>query len=126
MNCNYVDLDQWVGSVVITKQLLDRYEPQVFRDYKNRISRFNEAGWSFSSFGGHKRVIEKLEAFCHEEYNKEKFKEEKHLKKCMETGTDLFDRKIRKKKVDKNFFPKDLLKLMEENPTFYFKSGATI
>ena len=44
----------------------------------------------------------------------------------METGTDLFDRKIRKKKVDKNFFPKDLLKLMEENPTFYFKSGATI
>ena len=46
--------------------------------------------------------------------------DEEHLKKCMETGADLFDRKVNKKKVSKNFFPKDLLKLMEENPTFYF------
>ena len=43
-----------------------------------------------------------------------------HLKKCMETGSDLFGRKVNKKKVGKNFFPKDLLKLMEENSTFYF------
>ena len=28
--------------------------------------------------------------------------------------------------VDKSFFPKDLLKLMEENPTFYFSSNTTI
>ena len=76
LNCNYVDLEQWIGSVIITKQLINKYEPQVFRDYKNRISRFNDAGWSFSSFGGVKRVREKLEAFCHEEYNKEKYKEE--------------------------------------------------
>ena len=44
----------------------------------------------------------------------------------METGADLFDRKIKKKKVDKNFFPKELLKLMEENPVFYFNSNVTI
>ena len=120
LNCNYLHLEPWIGSVVITKQLIDKYEPQLFRDYKNRISRFNEAGWSFSSFGGVKKIREKLEAFCHEEYNKEKYKDETHLKKCMETGADLFDRKVNNKKVDKNFFPKDLLKLMEENPTFYF------
>ena len=120
LNCNYLHLEPWIGSVVITKQLIDKYEPQVFRDNKNRISCFNEAGWSFSSFGGVKKVREKLEAFCHEEYNKEKYKDEAHLKKCMETGADLFDRKVNKKKVSKNFFPKDLLKLMEENPTFYF------
>ena len=125
LNCNYVDLEQWIGSVIITKQLIDRYEPQVFRDYKNRISRFNDSGWSFSSFGGVKRVREKLEAFCHEEYNKEQYKEEKHLKKCMESGADLFNRKINKKKVDKNFFPKDLLKLMEENSDFYFNSNTS-
>jgi len=126
LNCNYLDLEQWIGSVAITKQLIDKYEPQVFRDYKNRISHFTDAGWSFSSFGGVKRVREKLEAFCHEEYNKEKYKDEVHLKKCMETGLDLFDRKVNKKKVDKNFFPKELLKLMKENPAFYFSPSTTI
>ena len=120
LDCNYLHLEPWIGSVVITKQLIDKYEPQVFRDYKNRISCFNEAGWSFSSFGGVGKVREKLEAFCHEEYNREKYKDEMHLKKCMETGADLFGRKVNKKKVGKNFFPKDLLKLMEENSTFYF------
>ena len=126
LNCNYLDLEQWVGSVVITKQHMDKYEPQVFRDYKNRISCFKDAGWSFSSFGGVKRVRKKLEAFCHEEYNREKYKDEIHLKRCMETGADLFNRKVNKKKIDKNFFPKDLLKLMEKNPAFYFGSNATI
>ena len=126
LNCNYLNLEQWVGSVAITKKLIDKYEPQVFRDYKNRISRFIDAGWSFSSFGGPKKVREKLEAFCHEEYNKEKYKDEAHVEKCIETGSDLFGRKVEKKKVDKNFFPKDLLKLMEENPTFYFSSNTTI
>ena len=98
LNCNYLDLEQWIGSVVITKQHIDKYEPQVFRDYKNRISRFNEAGWSFSSFGGVERVREKLESFCHEEFNIKKYKEEAHLKKCMETGSDLFERKVNKKR----------------------------
>tara|TARA_B110000438_G_scaffold188036_1_gene179691 strand:- start:1254 stop:2087 length:834 start_codon:yes stop_codon:yes gene_type:complete len=125
LNCNYLDLEEWIGSVILTKQLIEKYEPQIFRDYKNRISHFTEAGWSFSSFGGPKRIREKLEAFCHEEYNKEEYKSEIHLKKCIETGADLFDRKVNKKKVDKNFFPKDLLKLMEENPDFYFNSNTS-
>ena len=98
LNCNYLNLEQWIGSVAITKKLIDKYEPQVFRDYKNRISCFNEAGWSFSSFGGIKKVREKLEAFCHEEYNKEKYKDEAHVEKCIETGSDLFGRKVEKKK----------------------------
>ena len=125
LNCNYLDSEKWIGSVALTNQLIEKYEPQVFRDYKNRISHFTEAGWSFSSFGGVKRIREKLEAFCHEEYNKEKYKTESHLTKCIETGTDLFGRKVNKKKVDKDFFPEDLLKLMEENPDFYFNSNAS-
>ena len=126
LNCKFLDLEKWIGSVVITSQLIEKYEPQIFRDYKNRISRFIDAGWSFSSFGGVERVRAKLEAFCHEEYNKEEYKREEHLKKCMETGSDLFNRQTNKKRIDKNFFPDDLLKLMKENPTFYFGSNATI
>ena len=48
------------------------------------------------------------------------------VRKCIQTGSDLFNRKVKKKKVDKNFFPKDLLKLMEENQNFYFSSKTTI
>ena len=125
LDCNYLDLDEWIGSVVVTNQLIEKYEPQVFRDYKNRISHFSEAGWSFSSFGGLKRIREKLEAFGHVELNKEEYKNTEHFKRCIETGSDLFNRKINKKKIDKNFFPQDLLKLMEENSSFYFNTNTS-
>jgi len=120
LNCNYLSLEKWIGSVIVTKQLLDNYEPQVFRDHKNRISRFIEAGWSFSSFGGVKRIKEKFEAFAHEEYNKAEYTSEEHIRKSAELGVDLFYREVEKKKIGKDFFPKDLLKLMEQNPKFYF------
>ena len=126
LNCNFLEMERWVGSVVITKELIDKYEPQIFRDLRKRISRFTEAGWSFSSFGGVKRIREKIESICHEEYNKEKYKNEEHLKKCIETGSDLFKKKVKKKQVNKNFFPKDLLNLMEKNSNFYFGSKTTI
>jgi len=126
LNCNFLELERWVGSVAATKKLIDRYEPQIFRDLRKKISRFTDAGWSFSSFGGAKRVREKIESFCHEELNKETFKNETHLKTCVETGKDIFNRQVKKRKIDKNFFPKDLLKLMEENSTFYFGSNTTI
>ena len=44
----------------------------------------------------------------------------------METGLDLFKRKSNKKKIEENYFTKDLLKLMKENQSFYFGSNATI
>ena len=125
LNCKYLSLEKWIGSIVTTKELIEKYQPQIFRDNKNRISRFTEAGWSFSSFGGVSRVREKFEAFAHEEYNKEKFINETHIKKSSELGTDLFYRDVKKKQINKNFFPKDLLKLMEKNPTFYFGSDTT-
>ena len=54
-----LSLEKWIGSIIITKELVEKYEPQIFRDNKNRISRFTQAGWSFSSFGGTRRVREK-------------------------------------------------------------------
>jgi len=126
LNCNFLNLERWVGSVVTTKELIDKYGPQSFRNHRDKISSFNKAGWSFSSFGGSNRVREKFEAFAHEEYNNEKFKSETHIKNCLEKGSDLFHRNIKKKKIDNNFFPKDLLKLMELNSTFYFGPKTTL
>ena len=38
LDCNYLNEEQWIGSVVTTKKLIDKYEPQIFRDNKNKIS----------------------------------------------------------------------------------------
>ena len=79
-----------------------------------------DSGWSFSSFGGPTKIKEKFEAFAHKEYNDDKFKNIEHIANCQKTGSDLFHRKVETVKIDKNFFPKDLLILMEKNSKFYF------
>ena len=120
LNCNYLNLERWIGTIATTKELIDKYEPQIFRDNKSRISTFNNAGWSFSSFGGVEKVRVKFEAFAHEEFNNEKYKNKNHIVECFENGSDLFHREIKKRKIKKNFFPINLLKLMDTNPNYYF------
>ena len=104
-------------------KLCNAFSPHRFRRFRNRISHLSDSGWSFSSFGGPERIREKFEAFAHKEYNNDKFKSVEHIANCQSTGADLFHRKVKSRKVEKSFFPKDLLKIMEQNPTFYFGSN---
>ena len=120
IDCNYLSLESWRGSIVTTVELCNTFSPHQFRRARNRISHFTDSGWSFSSFGGPSRVKEKLESIAHTEFNNEKYKNSEHIINCQKTGADLFHRKIKKKKIEKNFFPKDLLELMDENSIFYF------
>ena len=120
VDCNYLSLESWRGSIVTTMQLCNAFSPHQFRRARNRISHFTDSGWSFSSFGGPSRVREKLESIAHTEFNNDKYKNPEHIVNCQKTGADLFHRKIKKKKIEKNFFPKDLLELMDQNPIFYF------
>ena len=120
IDCNYLRQESWRGSIVTTMKICNVYSPHKLRRYRNRISHLTDSGWSFSSFGGPEKVKEKFEAFAHKEYNDDKYKNAKHIENCQKTGSDLFHRKVKTIKVDKNFFPKELLKLMEENSKFYF------
>ena len=120
VDCNFLRLESWLGSIATTMQLSNKYSPHQHRSDKEKISHFNDAGWSFSSFGGPEKIKEKFEAFAHKEYNKEKFKNIDHIINCQKTGADLFHRNTQTRKVSKNFFPKDLLELMEKNYNFYF------
>ena len=123
IDCNYLRLESWRGSIVTTMKLCNAFSPHRFRRFRNRISHLSDSGWSFSSFGGPERIREKFEAFAHKEYNNDKFKSVEHIANCQSTGADLFHRKVKSRKVEKSFFPKDLLKIMEQNPTFYFGSN---
>ena len=120
LDCNYLRLESWRGSIVATMKICSEFSPQKFRRLRNRISHFTDGGWSFSSFGGYERVKEKIESYAHSEHNNDKFKNPEHIAHCQRTGADLFHRKVQSKKVERNFFPRDLLILMEQNPMFYF------
>lgn len=124
IDCNFLRLESWIGSIVTTVQKCNAFSPHEFRRARYKISHFGDSGWSFSSFGGANKIKEKLESIAHTEFNNEKFKNEIHIKNCQKTGADLFHRTVQSKRIDKSFFPKDLLKLMEENPTFYFGSNG--
>jgi len=124
IDCNFLKLESWRGSIITTIQICNVYSPQRLRRSRNRISHFSESGWSFSSFGGPKRIKEKLESIAHTEFNNDKFKNIDHIIECQKNGKDLFHRKIQTKKINKTFFPEDLLKLMEENPSYYFGAKA--
>lgn len=51
-----------------------------------------DASWHLSFFGGSKRILEKLEAYAHQENNKDQFKDEEHISKALREGNDLFNR----------------------------------
>ena len=120
IDCNFLKLESWRGSIATTMQICNAYSPHKLRRSRNKISHFTDSGWSFSSFGGPKKIKEKLESIAHKEFNNDKFKNLNHIINCQKTGADLFHRNIQTKKIDKTFFPEDLLKLMEENPDYYF------
>ena len=120
LDCNFLRQESWRGSILTTLQICNKYSPQELRSARNKISHFSDAGWSFSSFGSYEAIKEKFKAFAHKEYNNEEFINLNHIENCKKTGSDLFKRNVKSQKIKKNFFPKDLLNLMEENPTFYF------
>jgi len=124
LDCNYLRLESWRGSIVTTMQSCNEFSPQKFRRLRNRISHFTDGGWSFSSFGGYERVKEKIESYAHSEHNNDKFKSPEHIANCQKTGADLFHRKVKSKKVERSFFPESLLKLMDQNPEFYFGKNS--
>ena len=67
------------------------------------------AGWHFTYTGGAKKIIEKLEAFSHTEYNFQQYKDEKNIHELIQNGKDLFGRDLEFEIVEDDYkFPKFL------------------
>ena len=99
LNCNYLDLEQWIGSVVATKKLIDKYEPQIFRDLtKIEYLVLLMQDGAFLLLEELKELEKKSSLFVMKNIIKKNIRMKTHLKKCIETGSDLFDRKVKKKK----------------------------
>lgn len=109
----------WIGTIGLRRDLLE--EPQklrqlgllltgltdsrlIVRSYFKCVKFFiadlrgyslkflDDAGWHFSFLGGALRIIAKLEAFAHQEYNKAEFKNPDKIKSMIANGEDIFGR----------------------------------
>ena len=98
LDCNFLRLESWRGSIVTTMQESNEHKPQKFRRLRNKISHFTDGGWSFSSFGGYERVKEKIESYAHSEHNNDKFKSPEHIANCRRLGLIYFIGKLNLKK----------------------------
>ena len=71
----------------------DLTTPQDIRNHED-VTRVINGGWHFSFLGGVDRIIEKLEAFSHTEFNADYYKDPLRLRAIIEAGQDLFDRDL--------------------------------
>ena len=73
--------------------------------YKQKINIITNGGWHFSYLGDVNDIIDKVETFSHEEYNKDKYKNEEYIQKAIEEGQDLFgrDREYEVMEIDETY-----------------------
>jgi beta-1,4-mannosyl-glycoprotein beta-1,4-N-acetylglucosaminyltransferase len=78
----------------------------------------DNGGWHFSYQGGVDRIIEKIEAWTHQEFNTPEIKDPEHIKKCMKEPSDLLGRPEIKLKFIKLDVPKYITDNMEKFKTW--------
>jgi beta-1,4-mannosyl-glycoprotein beta-1,4-N-acetylglucosaminyltransferase len=57
-----------------------------------RLKYIDNGGWHFSYLGGVEKIIHKLEAFAHTEYNKDQYKDPEKINEAIKSGKDIFGR----------------------------------
>ncbi|RTY92389.1 hypothetical protein [Flavobacterium sp. GT3R68] len=105
----------WHSTAVLPYKLLKK-TPSKIRKIIMRTKRRGEvykiipnAGWHFTYIGGVKKIIAKLEAFAHTEYNLEEYKDEKNILELIQNGKDLFGRDLEFEIMNGDYnFPKYL------------------
>lgn len=63
-----------------------------FWENRYSFSRYLKGGWHFSFLGGAQIIREKIEAYSHQEYDSENYKDIKKIEAALIAGNDLFDR----------------------------------
>jgi beta-1,4-mannosyl-glycoprotein beta-1,4-N-acetylglucosaminyltransferase len=111
----------WRGSVMLKKKDLKTIKKgRLLRDLPDdKATIIREGGWHFSYLGGVEKIIEKIEAWAHPEFNTPEYKNPEKIRQMILEGASLFDPHTRFHREDiKNPrfpFPKPLT----ENPEKY-------
>lgn len=78
---------------VVTKR--SKLGESVHTYWENRYTYpfYTNGGWHFSFLGGSNDICEKLEAYSHQEYDSDYYKNKQRIEYLIENGKDIFDRK---------------------------------
>lgn len=66
--------DNWYGTKICSFEILKKYGIDGIRKLKSGGIKIDNGGWHFSFLGGVDKIIEKIEAYSHQEYNNEYIK----------------------------------------------------
>jgi len=86
LNCKGDEV--WRGTRVVPAEKM--MPPQVLR-HSGKYA-IKDAGWHFSYQGGVEAIVKKIDAFSHQEFNNDYFKDPARIEKAMLEGKDLFGR----------------------------------
>lgn len=109
----------WVFSRVCTyKKLIEIGGFQKFFEYSPKIH-YLKGGWHFTYFGDENFIIEKLQSFAHECFNKEEYKNSEIISERVKNKVDLFNRPLEKLNsveiTESMFLPFNYRKLLDKN-----------
>jgi beta-1,4-mannosyl-glycoprotein beta-1,4-N-acetylglucosaminyltransferase len=123
MSYNYIntvvvkpqDVSGWRGTVILPYDYYNQYNLQFFRDKKDFLPRFENAGWHLSFIGGPERIKSKIESYAHSEYNLEQLKEIKNIENRINSLQDPLSRNSIEIELENDLlkFPQSSLKFKE-------------
>ena len=120
INLLNVSDEEWPGTKICQKKYLR--SPQWLRDIKikkksfwkifsKKIQIINNGGWHFSFLKDPESIRNKIISYSHQEYNTKEFTNTDLIKKKISLGEDLFQRKIKYKKIEiDDSFPEYIFK----------------
>jgi beta-1,4-mannosyl-glycoprotein beta-1,4-N-acetylglucosaminyltransferase len=114
---NKNDNIQWRGTVMTTKANAIQHGTQYLRHNSYGMLGALNGGWHLSYFGSAEKIIEKIENFSHQEYNKSHYKQIDKINNAIANGLDVYTGAKTLSKVDANYFPDDFYKIFSKFQT---------
>jgi len=108
LNLQNVNESNWIGSKIAKKKNLSSMQKLRDLKFKNypfwRIDKRNmqilNGGWHFSFLQSPQDIIKKIQSYSHGEFNTAEITNERNIKKKILTGSDIFNRGFKLKKID--------------------------
>ncbi|QWD76218.1 hypothetical protein ICV32_00610 [Polynucleobacter sp. MWH-UH24A] len=125
LNCRGVGKanNSWVSAYFSTVGNLSSNQGKLSKIREEaKLPLVHRAGWHFSNLGGANKLKEKIEAFAHQELNKEEIKNIEKLENAINLGIDYLNRESHEWAFHPiDYYPKDLAKVMRLHPNLLRK-----